>query len=628
MFKRPLISFALLTLLASTAFAFSSNAPLADQIESGEGTTFSGDQLELATTASAARKLFINPHFPTERDMYLVTDDGVFLNRQYAADFSLNQELTDLFPNGPTEIKFVGTYTTHGMMLAYDPTKIYISYNRGQSWSDITPADLTEDITFADFGPNYAGNNQIYFITDSGLYRKSMSSGAVTQLVESTAPGSVKNFRYIRTTNVDSTFYVVNGKKLLKTENFGDTWLEYEFDSDIVDFEYKQKTATGGHLMVLVNDKDIYYSTLPMTFFKLDVPAEINKIFAVDYIIYTDQGFYITYNNGESWSKLDYDPTSIAAVSDYDFVYDGTLKSFYVVNNGALTRDYNLNEVLEDYMTGVVLSTKYLSSGIATSANVLDLAGQSFTAAYAVTDATLFADGDLNDQTMTFEMTADGVNWEDIELGTSHTFEYPGLDLKWRVTFATADPSVTPVLRSVNVDYGVEELNGCAGFADVPVDDPHCPALSYVKSQGIFGGYPDGTFKPDQEINRAETVKVIIEGFNLAILTDDGTDLGFSDVEVGSWYMDYLKTALEALVIEGYPDGTYKPSRTVNYAEMLKIFFETSDAMIPEAAAGSEWYQKYVDYANANNLVPYPDVTAGMKRVDVAELFYQWSLLQ
>jgi hypothetical protein len=223
-------------------------------------------------------------------------------------------------------------------------------------------------------------------------------------------------------------------------------------------------------------------------------------------------------------------------------------------------------------------------------------------------------------------MTADGVNWEEVELDVSHTFANPGTDLMWRVTMSTTDTSVTPVLREVHVDYGVNELDGCAGFTDVLVDDPHCPALSYVKSNGIFGGYPDGTFKPDQEINRAETVKVISEGFDLTILEDDGTNLGFSDVEIGAWYMGYLKTAVDELVIEGYPDGTYKPSQTVNYVEMLKIFFETADVEIPDAAEG-EWYQKYVDYANANNLVSYDDVAAGMKRVDVAELFYQWSQL-
>ena len=179
----------------------------------------------------------------------------------------------------------------------------------------------------------------------------------------------------------------------------------------------------------------------------------------------------------------------------------------------------------------------------------------------------------------------------------------------------------------MEVDFGMEEMEGCAGFSDIAFDDPYCPAIEYVKDQEIFSGYPDGTFGADLEINRAETVKVITEGFSVEMLEDDGTDLGFSDVETGAWYMEYLNTAKTAEIIEGYSDGTFRPAETVNYVEMMKIFIETADVQLTEPAAGDAWYQHYIDYATTNDLLVYEDVNADMKRADVAQLFYDWSMM-
>ncbi|MBA4336896.1 hypothetical protein C0416_03960 [bacterium] len=624
MIKKGAILFLMIGLFIPTVNAFVVYNDLNIQIASYANTVESGDEVMLIKKGLQLQKLFINPNFPTWRDMYLSTERGIYVNRQYDAAFSKHASLSLLFPNGLNELKFEGDYKINGMILAYSSDAAYMSYNMGDTWTDITPV-TEEEILFADFGPNYGQNNQLYFITNTGLYRRDMSSGAITQLVESETSGSVKNFRYVRTQNTDSTFYVVNGTKLLRTENFGSTWFEHDFGIEIKDFEIKQKTATTGHLMVLTDDNKIHYATTGFTFFDLDVPSEISEIYAVDYIILTDVGFYITYDDGDTWSKLDYDPTYITNVLDYDFAMDGTLKSFYVINDGTLYRDYDLTETFEEYMGGLDLGTAYATSGTAISKNLLDLNAEQFAEQYSVANATLIADGDLNGGTMSFYMTADGTNWEAVTPGVNHVFASPGRDLKWKVEMATADTSKTPVLRSVNVDFGMD--SGCAGFTDIAVDDPYCPAITYVRAQGIFSGYPDGTFGAELEINRAETVKVITLGFNYDIIADDGTNLGFSDAEVGSWYIRYLATAKADGIIEGYPDGTFKPADTVNYVEMMKIFLETASADMAAPAAGSAWYQKYVDYANANGLTVYENLDAGMKRADVAQLFYDYSEL-
>ena len=625
MFKKLLLAFLIASTCLCPVFAFTVAVPVIDQVDTQDGVTVSGGYIELAKSGIQLQNLFINPNFPAWRDMYLSTDQGVYLNRQYSANWSKHAALSATFPNGFKELKFSGNYSSNKTMLAYSPDKIYLSYNNGDNWADITPT-ITEAILFADFGPGFDSNNQIYFITDSGLYRKSLSNDQISQVVASTTSGSIRNFRYVRTQTSDSAFYVVNGNKILKTENFGTSFMEYTFNSKIVDFEIEPKTLTSGDLIVLTEDNKIFYASTGFSFYELDLPAEINTVYSVDYIIFTDQGFYVSYTNGDSWSKLDYDPAKVNDVKDYDFVVDGSQKNLYVINENKLYKDYDLVETFEDYTNGLDISQTYLNEGTAISKNMLDLNVEKFEDTMVVTSAVLTADGDLNSQTIEFYMTADGINWEAVEQGVNYTFTNPGRDLRWKAVLKTTDTAVTPVLRSVNIDFGLEELM-CAGFKDIPANDPHCLAVQYVKDQGIFSGYPDGTFMPDLAINRAETVKVIVEGFDKQLLNSDGTNLGFSDVGVNEWYMGYLKTAFEGGIIEGYPDGTFKPAQIVNYAELIKIFLETSGVTISESTTpNAQWYKKYVDYADANGLVLYTDVSTGMKRVDVAELFYQWSL--
>ena len=191
---------------------------------------------------------------------------------------------------------------------------------------------------------------------------------------------------------------------------------------------------------------------------------------------------------------------------------------------------------------------------------------------------------------------------------------------------------------NVTVDFSANQQD-CAGFSDVAYDDPLCPAITYVENEGIFEGYQDGTFRPSDIINRAETTKVILLGFNVPLLPDDGTDLGFSDVIINAWYMTYLRTGQNENIIEGYEEeGTFKPGQQVNRVEMLKIFLETSDVDLSGVISSTDpyndtpndvWYSKYVQFSKDYALVDadasgnfYP--AEGMKRGDVASLFYRF----
>lgn len=177
----------------------------------------------------------------------------------------------------------------------------------------------------------------------------------------------------------------------------------------------------------------------------------------------------------------------------------------------------------------------------------------------------------------------------------------------------------------------------CAGFLDVPQSSIYCQAITMVKNTGVFQGYPDGTFKPNQPINRAEAVKVILLALNKSLLAPDGTNIGFWDIDPFAWYTSYIRTAKVHGIINGYQDGTFKPGNTVNRAELLKMFLEATEIAIPgcfgqpypDVPKNSPWYLKYACFAKQYNLIStdsYGKLKPGkpMTRGDVADLFFRF----
>lgn len=90
-------------------------------------------------------------------------------------------------------------------------------------------------------------------------------------------------------------------------------------------------------------------------------------------------------------------------------------------------------------------------------------------------------------------------------------------------------------------------------------------------AHGVIHGYPDGTFRPEQPVNRAEALKILLRTSGLEPF-DDAVDLGrFSDIEPNAWYEEYIESALSYGFVEGYPDGTFRPGREITRAEAAKL---------------------------------------------------------
>ena len=165
-----------------------------------------------------------------------------------------------------------------------------------------------------------------------------------------------------------------------------------------------------------------------------------------------------------------------------------------------------------------------------------------------------------------------------------------------------------------------------AAFSDIQ-GHPNEEAILYVKKQGIVQGYNDGTYKPNATINRAEFTKIIIEALyddaKIAECASDGDPL--IDVILGSWYQQYVCVAQNEGIIGGYPDRTFRPANTINYAEAAKILV-LAYGIEAEETDGA-WYEQYtqalVKAGGALNPEPKPD--ALLTRGQMAQLIYNLS---
>ncbi len=127
-----------------------------------------------------------------------------------------------------------------------------------------------------------------------------------------------------------------------------------------------------------------------------------------------------------------------------------------------------------------------------------------------------------------------------------------------------------------------------AAFSDT-INNIYNDAIGYLKENKIVQGYENGTFKPDNQINRAELTKIIIEAKYGSTTVGENC---FPDVQK-EWFAKYVCFAKEKGIINGYPDGKFHPADNINYVEALKIALEAFGYGSTEKS--DPWYKFYID---------------------------------
>ena len=136
--------------------------------------------------------------------------------------------------------------------------------------------------------------------------------------------------------------------------------------------------------------------------------------------------------------------------------------------------------------------------------------------------------------------------------------------------------------------------------------------IHYLQKKGIVKGYDDGSVKLENKINRAEFTKIILEAKEDVEISFD-PNFTFPDIKKDAWYAKYISTAKKLNIIHGYPDGTFKPENTINYAEAIKIIANTfeikkgsaKNSIVNQAKNEPEtWYSESLEKTATQNILP------------------------
>lgn len=134
--------------------------------------------------------------------------------------------------------------------------------------------------------------------------------------------------------------------------------------------------------------------------------------------------------------------------------------------------------------------------------------------------------------------------------------------------------------------FGLGESAASASFKDTSSNW----AAGYIDAladKGVIGGYPDGSFKPNATISRAEMVAIIARMLNLNALATS-TPTSFNDVDSSNWAADVIAQASSANLVQGLSSSVFSPNGKATRAEAVTLIIRAleSDSSIKELIEG------------------------------------------
>lgn len=156
-----------------------------------------------------------------------------------------------------------------------------------------------------------------------------------------------------------------------------------------------------------------------------------------------------------------------------------------------------------------------------------------------------------------------------------------------------------------------------AEYHNDPVKPVGPPALSAVDHYAYMVGYPDGMVHPERQITRAETATIFFRMLTDESREDFWSQVNpYYDVLPDDWFNNAVSTLTNAGILNGYPDGTFQPNGNITRAEFAAMavrFFTDEEAEIDEDAfpdIADHWANYEINLAYAKEIIEgYPDGT-------------------
>ena len=192
-----------------------------------------------------------------------------------------------------------------------------------------------------------------------------------------------------------------------------------------------------------------------------------------------------------------------------------------------------------------------------------------------------------------------------------------------------ASPAVSPAPAA--------PIAAITSFPDVPPDYWARPFVEGLAKRGITVGSPDGTFRPDQLVTRAEYAALVQKAFEQQ---ENQSAIAFTDVPSSFWATSAIDTAVKQGFLKGYPDGSFQPNKQIPRLQVLLslvnglalprpdkpeevvTLFQDNDQIpkwaVPAVGTAAE-SNIVVNHPNLDQLRPDQPIT----RAEVAALVYQ-----
>ncbi len=120
-----------------------------------------------------------------------------------------------------------------------------------------------------------------------------------------------------------------------------------------------------------------------------------------------------------------------------------------------------------------------------------------------------------------------------------------------------------------NRSFGIPPASLNAMFSDVPETAWFFREISSAVNAGIISGYPDGTFRPERSITRQEAAQVLAKRLQLPLIKETNA---FIDAQnIAAWAHNSVNAITNAGIMVGYPNGTFAPQQPISRAETVVI---------------------------------------------------------
>jgi parallel beta-helix repeat protein len=234
------------------------------------------------------------------------------------------------------------------------------------------------------------------------------------------------------------------------------------------------------------------------------------------------------------------------------------------------------------------------------------------------------------------------------DLGTN---ESPGSNLiRNNTRYDVNNATKTSRISAVGNDIDQKRIFGQVDFVAATVTPPPGGAIAFkdvqanywakgyieaLAAQNIIAGFPDGTFKPNDPVTRAQFATIVTKALTPPTKR---AAIQFKDVPSNFWAYAAIRSAYQSQFVSGYPDGTFKPQQQIPRVQALValanglgltansqnvLTFYTDAAQIPSYAtapvAAATARQLVINYPSVKQLSPNREAT----RAEVAAFVYQ-----